>query len=354
MNQNFVKKMVLVATSFALVVVLLGAFTRLSHAGLGCPDWPGCYGFHHIPTAQDDIQIANQAFPDKPYQFEKAWPEMVHRYFAGTLGLLVLALALFSLKKENHAARVHSFGLLALIIFQAALGMWTVTMKLHPGIVMSHLMGGITTLVLLASLSQRYVLHFKPLSHFKNLAMTTRLIMLATTVVALQIILGGWTSANYAATVCIELPICQGDWMTNSDFVNGFTLWGHGAENYEYGILDSAGRTAIHVSHRIGAIISLIVIGYTSYFLVQKSGTSVLKKWGYIIGALLTLQITLGVINIVAHLPLFNAVAHNGIGALLLLSHVVVLTRLLMTKKEGSESISESKLDFESQDLNHD
>ncbi|MDQ7048035.1 MAG: COX15/CtaA family protein [Enterobacterales bacterium] len=312
MNQKTVKNIVLIATSFAIVVLLLGAFTRLSHAGLGCPDWPGCYGFHHIPTAQDDIHAANQAYPDKPYQFEKAWPEMVHRYFAGTLGLLVLALAILSLKPQNHPARLHSFGLLLLIIFQAALGMWTVTMKLHPGIVMSHLMGGITTLVLLASLSQRYILQFKTLPPIANLSRTIRIVMVATLVVALQIVLGGWTSANYAATVCIELPICQGDWISNSDFVTGFTLWGHGAENYEYGILDSAGRTAIHVSHRIGAIISLIVVGYTSYFLVQKSESLVLKKFGYLIGALLLIQISLGIINIVAHLPLFNAVAHNG------------------------------------------
>jgi len=346
MNQKTVKNITLVATSFAIVVVLLGAFTRLSHAGLGCPDWPGCYGFHHIPTAQEDINVANQAYPDKPYQFEKAWPEMVHRYFAGTLGLLVLALAVLSLKQQNRVARFHSFGLLLLIVFQAALGMWTVTMKLHPGIVMSHLMGGITTLVLLASLSQRYILQFKLLPYIENLASTTRLVIGATFVVALQIILGGWTSANYAATVCIELPICQGDWVANSDFVTGFTLWGHGAENYEYGILDSAGRTAIHVSHRIGAIISLIVVGYTSYFLVQKTTSPTLKRFGYFIGALLSIQITLGIINIVAHLPLFNAVAHNGVGALLLLTHVVLLTRLRMTSK--------SQTSGESQESNHD
>ena len=141
MNYNSVKKLSIAATAFALVVVLLGAFTRLSDAGLGCPDWPGCYDFLHIPTKAEDIAKANQAYPERPYEFDKAWPEMVHRYFAGTLGLLVLALAILSLKNPNGQARKHSFGLLGLIIFQAILGMWTVTMKLHPGIVMAHLMG---------------------------------------------------------------------------------------------------------------------------------------------------------------------------------------------------------------------
>ncbi len=338
MKQKTVKNIALIATAFALVVVLLGAFTRLSHAGLGCPDWPGCYGFHHIPTEQADIHVANQAFPDKPYQFEKAWPEMVHRYFAGTLGLLVLALALFTLKQENKPARIHSFGLLVLIIFQAALGMWTVTMKLHPGIVMSHLMGGFITFILLASLSQRYLLQFKPLPYFPELKRTSQLIIFAILIVALQIILGGWTSANYAAAVCIELPICQGNWFVDSDFVTGFTLWGHGAENYEYGILDSAGRVAIHVSHRIGAIVTLLVVGYTSFYLVGRQQDKILRQFGYLIGALLLVQITLGIINIVEHLPLFNAVAHNGVGALLLLTLVVLLTRLNMTEKQGASA----------------
>ena len=327
------KKLAITATAFALVVVLLGAFTRLSNAGLGCPDWPGCYGFSHIPTANQDIEVANQAFPDQPYEFDKAWPEMVHRYFAGTLGLFVLALALLSLKTENASTRTHSFGLLVLVIFQAALGMWTVTMKLHPGIVMAHLMGGITTLVLLASLSWRYSSNFissysKPqVSQFKKIALFSLIIL------AIQIMLGGWTSANYAATVCYELPICQGDWFTNSDFKAGFTIWGQGAENYEFGVLDAGGRIAIHSSHRIGAIIATIVLAFLSYKLISQKTNKMLKKIGHSLAGLLLIQVMLGIFNIIFQLPLYNAVAHNGVGALLLLTMALLMTQLLSNAK---------------------
>lgn len=341
MNKNVVKKIAITATAFAFVVVLLGAFTRLSNAGLGCPDWPGCYGFSHIPTESVDIQIANEAFPDQPYQFKKAWPEMVHRYFAGTLGLLVLGLALLSLKSENKPTRAHSFGLLVLVIFQAALGMWTVTMKLHPGIVMAHLMGGMTTLVLLASLSFRYsnrfisVIDLEQRKHFRSFA------VFATCVLAFQILLGGWTSANYAATICYELPICQGDWFTKSDFIAGFTIWGHGADNYEYGILDAAGRIAIHASHRIGAIVASIVLGWICFRLMTQKENDLLRKFGYLIAVLLLIQVTLGVFNIIFQLPLYNAVAHNGVGALLLLTMTLLLTSLLQSNspKEQMEDL---------------
>ncbi len=337
MNQVFVKKLAITATVFALIVVLLGAFTRLSHAGLGCPDWPGCYGFSHIPTDGADIQVANQAFPDQPYQFEKAWPEMVHRYFAGTLGLLVLALALLSLKHQNQLARSHSFGLLILVIFQAALGMWTVTMKLHPGIVMSHLIGGMTTLVLLASLSLRYSINFvSPVSRVHQ-GNYRKLTVLGLVVLAIQIILGGWTSANYAATVCYELPICQGNWLVNADFISGFTLWGHGAETYEFGILDSAGRIAIHASHRIGAMIATVVLSLLCFRLITQNENRILKKLGHGIAGLLFIQVTLGVFNIVFQLPLFNAVGHNGVGALLLLALVLLITHLFSAAEDSME-----------------
>jgi cytochrome c oxidase assembly protein subunit 15 len=344
MNQNLVKKLAITATAFAFVVVLLGAFTRLSHAGLGCPDWPGCYGFSHIPTENVDIEVANQAFPDQPYELAKAWPEMVHRYFAGTLGLLVLGLALLSLKKENHPARVHSFGLLVLVIFQAALGMWTVTMKLHPGIVMSHLMGGITTLVLLAALSLRYANSFMARVSGQLQARFLGLTVFATLVLVMQIILGGWTSANYAATVCYELPICQGNWFSNSDFVAGFTIWGHGAENYEYGILDSAGRIAIHASHRIGAIITAIVLVMLSFQLIRQHESGLLANFGRLIAGLLLAQVSLGVFNITFQLPLYNAVAHNGVGALLLLVIVLLMTQLKLKQGQPMSEKQENNL----------
>lgn len=346
MNRNFVKKLAMIATAFAFIVVLLGAFTRLSNAGLGCPDWPGCYGFSHIPTNTADVELANQAFPEQPYEFNKAWPEMVHRYFAGTLGLLVLGLALLSLKSENRPARTHSFALLILVIFQAALGMWTVTMKLHPGIVMSHLMGGMATLILLASLSLRYVQDFKSvISHAQQLKFR-KLTLFAMVILVFQISLGGWTSANYAATVCYELPICQGDWLAESDFFAGFKLWGYGAENYEFGILDASARIAIHASHRIGAILASIILLILSLELVKQKVNSKLKNFGLLIAGLLTIQIFLGISNIVFQLPLYNAVAHNGVGALLLLSMMLLTTHLYLKdcdSMRGSELLDKGE-----------
>ncbi len=331
MNLSVLKKMAFTATLLALLVVLLGAFTRLSHAGLGCPDWPGCYGFAHIPTSSNDIVQANQAFPDQPYELAKAWPEMVHRYFATSLGLLVLILAILSFRHRNRPAFKYLLGLLLLVAFQGALGRWTVTLKLHPGIVMSHLAGGLTTLSLLAALTFRFYTEFKVLISSSEFKQFKGLIYFSLVVLVTQILLGGWTSANYAATVCVDLPICQGDWFVNSDFESGFIFWGHDVETYQYGILDSAGRIAIHASHRMGAIITAIVLCFLSYQLIFSSKSHLLKRFGYIISFLVLVQVSLGIINIIYQLPLYNAVAHNGVGALLLLVLSLLLTSFIQS-----------------------
>ena len=334
MKVKIVRNLAIFATAFAMVVVVLGAFTRLSDAGLGCPDWPGCYGFMHIPSAESTIEQANQAFPDQPYEFAKAWPEMVHRYFAGTLGIIVLALAVISWRSREKFTLKHSSFLLVLIIFQAALGMWTVTMKLHPLIVMLHLMGGIATFSLLASLAARY--HFNFTSPLSNEAVqnTKNLIIFTLIIVVIQVALGGWTSANYAAMVCHELPICQGNWLADGDFASGFQLWGREAETYEFGILDQNARIAIHAAHRVGAIVASLSLIYLVIELVSRSGSAILKKFGFVLAGLLVVQIILGVSNIVYKLPLANAVAHNAGGALLVVVTAVLLTLVLMPQKK--------------------
>lgn len=331
MNNKHIKNLAIFTTVFTLVVVALGAYTRLVDAGLGCPDWPGCYGFWHIPHQAEHIQAANQAFPDQPYDFHKAWPEMVHRYFAGTLGLLVLALTIISWRK-NFALR-HSTTLLILVIFQAALGMWTVTMKLDPRIVMLHLVGGFATLSLLGALVIRY--HYvgqqilAPADHSK-LQWLTRLVIFALIILVVQVMLGGWTSANYAALVCHEFPVCQGDWFKASHFAEGFSFWQLKAENYEYGILDVGARIAIHASHRIGAIVATLVLIGLLVYLFKFNQT--LKKFAWVLSALLITQIMLGINNIVSILPLSNAVAHNAVGALMVMTMVCLLTYLLIAK----------------------
>lgn len=338
MSNKVVRNIAIFATAFAMVVVILGAFTRLTDAGLGCPDWPGCYGFMHIPTQEEHIAKANEAFPDQPYQFEKAWPEMVHRYFAGTLGLLVLGLAIIAWRSKEKLALKHSTFLLVLIIFQAALGMWTVTMKLHPSIVMLHLLGGFMTFSLLAALALRYHFQFKsPLikQTAKNLK---RVIWLTLGVVVFQVALGGWTSANYAAMSCLELPICQGNWLSEGDFVNAFQLWGFEEDHFEYGIHDQNARVAIHAMHRIGAFVASAVLIYLIVRLIRNESSKLLNNFGWLLAALLVAQVLLGVNNIVSHLPLANAVAHNGVGALLVVTLVSLITLIILPVKQVESS----------------
>lgn len=337
-NSN-IKKLALFATLFALIVVILGAFTRLTHAGLGCPDWPGCYGFFQIPTEQHHIDTANQLYPDQPYQFEKAWPEMVHRYFAGTLGLLVLALAVISWRSRDKFAIKHSTFLLVLVVFQAALGMWTVTLKLHPSVVMGHLLGGFSTLSLLAALTARYHFRFSlPISIAQSLQYK-KIILVTLIICALQVALGGWTSANYAAMVCHELPICQGSWLVEGDFINGFQMWGREAATYEFGILEQEARIAIHASHRIGAFVATFALLVLIYQLFKQTSSALLKQFAMVLSGLLLVQILLGVNNVVSQLPLANAVAHNAVGALLILCLVSLYAVMLMPKQLSPEKI---------------
>ncbi|MGR5540997.1 COX15/CtaA family protein, partial [Vibrio campbellii] len=203
-----------------------------SDAGLGCPDWPGCYGKILVPQSQTDIALANQAFPERAVEPYKAWLEMIHRYVAGTLGLLI-AWITFRCWKERTIRRTLPTFIAALVIFQALLGMWTVTLKLLPVVVMAHLLGGFT---LLASLS---LLYWK-LSH--------------------QVMLGGWTSSNYAALVCTRLPICEGQWWTMLDFAKAFDWWQAGHDNYEFGVLSYGPRMTIHVVHRFGALVTTLCL----------------------------------------------------------------------------------------------
>ncbi|MCK5723714.1 MAG: COX15/CtaA family protein, partial [Gammaproteobacteria bacterium] len=225
MNKSLFFKMAFAATCLAYVVILLGAYTRLADAGLGCPDWPGCYGHVGVPKHVDDVAAANQAYPERPVEAAKAWKEMIHRYFASTLGLMIFAIGIIAIKKRkesNHAFKLPLF-LMALVVFQGMLGMWTVTIKLNPTIVMSHLMGGMTTLSILWWLTLRSGRLFKT-EQIKNLNMsalkTPALIGLV--VVVFQVMLGGWTSSNYAALHCVEFPTCTGgEYLPTMNFSEG-------------------------------------------------------------------------------------------------------------------------------------
>ncbi|WP_325891366.1 COX15/CtaA family protein [Grimontia sp. NTOU-MAR1] len=308
------------ALALALVVVALGAFTRLTEAGLGCPDWPGCYGFLTVPQSAETIAQATEAFPHAPVEIQKAWNEMIHRYVAGTLGLVIAAIAFLAWRRPDRN-RVLPSVLLAVVTFQAALGMWTVTMNLMPIVVMGHLLGGFTTVTLLfmlALLERRRIkeptqleVGAKDLSAGGKLKALSVAALLA---VVMQIALGGWTSANYAALVCTQLPVCEVDWAEKYD-ASAFHPISPKNETYQYGVLNFDQRVTIHATHRIGAMVVTALILLLAFAARKPLGASTSLL---LLGAL-GIQITLGVTNVVALLPLSVAVAHNVCGLLLLL-----------------------------------
>jgi len=316
-------RLALFATLLAVVVVLLGAYTRLTHAGLGCPDWPGCYGFLGVPMSEHKQAVAVTRFPEAPVEVAKGWYEMVHRYFAGSLGLVILALALQALRQRGTPGQPLKLplALLALVIVQAAFGMWTVTLKLWPQVVTAHLLGGFATLSLL------FLLTLRLCGRFAAVTVPGRLRALAAGALLLvigQIALGGWVSSNYAAVACVDVPTCHGEWWPAMDFANGFHLTQHIGPNYLGGQLDSDARTAIHMTHRLGALLVTLVLLLLAWQL-RRNGFARLSA---LVVSALAVQVCLGISNVVFHLPLLVAVAHNAGGAALLLVMVGVNYRL--------------------------
>ncbi len=328
-------RLALFATCFAMVVVVLGAYTRLVDAGLGCPDWPGCYGFLTVPEAQEDIRIAEARFPDAPVEVDKGWPEMIHRYLAGTLGLLVLGLAATGWRHrrlDGYPSR-HTYGLLALVILQAAFGMWTVTLKLWPQVVVAHLLGGFATFSLLMLLVLRLRRKTVPPPAIgddgSSLKTLQRWGLASLLVLILQITLGGWTSANYAALACIDLPTCHGEWWPDADFATGFDLTHEIGPNYLGGQMEHPARVAVHLSHRLGALVVIAVLLLAVALIKKSPYNDVLRRHVRWVVGLLLVQVTLGVSNVLAGLPLAVAVAHNAVGACLLLALVALNYRLV-------------------------
>lgn len=321
---NKFSKLILITMLLAFVVIVLGAYTRLSDAGLGCPDWPGCYGvLLGVPDTEADIAQANSEF-ERAVEVGKAWKEMIHRYFAGTLGILVLIISLILFRKDSAGERHIVFGvvLASLLIFQALLGMWTVTWQLKPIAVMGHLLGGFAVFTLLGWQWLR-TLSFPQLENIRLPAGILGLAMLAILVLVAQIALGGWVSSNYAALACVDFPTCQKQWWPEMNFKEAFILWRGLGVDYEFGILEHPARVAIHVTHRIGALVTACVILFYALRLWHyASDSSTLRKISGFVLVLLAAQIILGVLNVVMHLPLLNAVLHNAVALILLFSLV--------------------------------
>lgn len=308
-----------VLLGMAVIVVGLGAYTRLKHAGLGCPDWPKCYQnwlVHPNITAPALSQEATM----------KAWIEMIHRYIAGLLGLGVLALRQQYHQKKAPCTRLNIT--LGIIVLQAVFGMWTVTWRLHPIAVMPHLIGGITITTLL------YLDYFKKFKNTTPIFFADQIqpkLKILWSLCVIQIITGGWTSANYAALVCPDFPTCQGHWVTSMDhIIQGFSLpIGH--LTYEGGVLSGEARIAIHIVHRIGALLCTLMLLHTCYAVFSNShklNSLYLFRFNCIVSTF-SLQIALGVSNVIWKLPIITAVGHN----LMALALIIQLTQVITQEK---------------------
>lgn len=332
-SRRWQRRLTVLAIVMTAGVIMLGAWTRLADAGLGCPDWPGCYGHLDVRKAIDYVSANNSAAPGTYRDAIKTVPEMVHRYFAASLGLLILLIALLAWRnrRANGQPLVLPITLLALVIGQGLLGKLTVTMGLQPTIVMLHLLGGFTTLVLLCWLAAT-LYHWPEFLNDCDVRALRGMSLAAITVVVLQIALGGWTSANYAAVVCTELPICEQGWQQHINFADALTFWGHQHDkpDYEFGVLENDARTTIHVMHRFGALLVLLVVGTLVARILLRARSVFYRRFALIIGTLLLWQIALGLGNIIFKVPLLMAVAHNFFAVVLLIS-LVLFARAIRT-----------------------
>ena len=316
------RKIALFTLFLAFCVIVLGSYVRLSDAGLGCPDWPGCYGRAMVSGDAAFRQQAEQAFPDRILDTAKAWKEMMHRYLAGTLAVSILLLAVLAWREKycRKTAVVSTLALLLLVVFQAALGMWTVTMRVLPGIVTSHLLMGMLTFWLLFWT----YLRIRPEVSLRDTVTGPRMLAwFSMLLLLLQILLGGWTSSNYAALVCPDFPQCQGQWWPRADYRDAFNFL-NGLLGNDYVPLSFHAKIAVHWLHRVGALVVFILLSVTAITAASAKYPRSVRKAGLLLSLLLFLQIGLGIINVRLGLPLWSAVAHNGIAALLMLPLIYI------------------------------
>jgi len=311
----------------AFFVIVLGAYVRLSDAGLGCPDWPGCYGQITAPDDAQEISSALNIFPEHTIEPAKAWKEMVHRYFASLLGLLILAMAFLAWRHRHTANQQLKLPLIlvGLVIFQGMLGMWTVTQLVRPTIVTLHLLTGLLTLSLLFWVTLKHIKPWTKKIKSADISSAVKpLAKIALLVLVLQIFLGGWTSTNYVALYCPDFPTCQGSWLPNTNFSEAFVFFKDPTVNYEGGSLSLDAGVTVHYLHRIGALITTILLGTLALLMLFKCSSPVLKTLSKVLLFMLSLQISLGIANVVLVLPIPIAVSHNAIAAVLLLTLILI------------------------------
>ena len=333
------RKLALAAVLLGLTVVVLGAYVRLTAAGLGCPDWPGCYG-HVTPLGAEQSLATGAVLPGQALEVTKAWHEMIHRYAASTLGFLIVLLAALGIASRHESPRRarYAVALLGIVVLQGALGMLTVTLLLRPLIVTLHLIFGLTTVSLLwwlwlslegeetATGPSRTAGAVGGTS--RGAAWAARLAVLALVVLAAQIILGGWTSTNYAAIACPDFPTCQGSWWPAMDYRHAFVLWHAPSIDYEGGILTNAARRAIHFTHRMGAAVTACVLIAAALAAFRQRALARPRAVAWLVLAALAVQLTIGVSMVLRGFPLWLATAHNAGAALTLLAVLALVHSL--------------------------
>ena len=316
MDDSKISKLSFFGALFTLIVISLGAWVRLTDAGLGCPDWPGCYGLLTTPDTVDELAKAREYYPNADIDVGKAWREMLHRYMAGLLGLYVFFITYISIK---YSKRSYTLSVLIsiLIIIQAIMGMLTVTMLVKPTIVTTHLFFGMLTATLLFINSLKY--SNISMSSEKIPAIALIIITITWVFLIIQILLGGWTSTNYASLACTDFPKCLDQWYPKEMIFNeAFNVINLPDVNYEGGILAYGAKVAIHYSHRITALILTFVFISALYVVFKLNKHSLLKKLMSISIIFFTLQVILGISNVVYSLPLNIAVWHTMNAAILM------------------------------------
>ncbi|TKC89579.1 heme A synthase [Trinickia terrae] len=317
------RKLVWVTTFLTLDLVMFGGFTRLTDSGLGCPDWPGCYGTSSPFIAHAQIAAAHAAMPTGPVSMTKAWIEMIHRYFATAIGVLIIAQTLIAwvARVKRRPLRVSPWwptSLLLLICVQGAFGAWTVTMKLQPVIVTTHLLLGLALLGALGWLAARQtpVPAYEPeAARFRAAALAGLILLIA------QIALGGWVSTNYAVLACTDFPTCNGQWIPPMDFAHGFHLWRALGMTSDGDVITQDALVAIHWTHRTFAV---IVVAYLAWLALKLRRFESLRRPANGVLLVVAIQFVTGLSNIVLQWPLPIAVAHNGGAAVLLLLAVML------------------------------
>ncbi len=329
-----------VGALLAAIVVVVGAWVRLTDAGLGCPDWPGCYGHVHPAQVQESLASATAAYPSRPFDYGKAMHEMVHRYIATLLGLVIVGLAVFAFVNRRDPRQPRALPALALgvVCVQGALGAFTVTLLVQPLIVTLHLLGGLTTRSMLGWLA------LPPERRDVKAAErpVRRLALGALAVLALQIMLGGWTSTNYAAVACPDFPTCQGSFWPEKDYRDAFVLWRGLGIDYEGGVLTHPARTAIHYTHRIGAVVAACVLFALAFAAWRRAQTRAVKIAAVAVAGALVLQWLIGMNLIWQGFPLWLGTSHNGGAAVLLLSTLALVRYLFPQRAVAAADASQA------------